>query len=84
MSADTAAPVEPLVYSYPDAAILLGLSFWGIRALVRAGQLRSITVGAHDGRRVITKADLDAYLAGRIAAAGEPGDTAAPDPQIQG
>ena len=49
----------PLACSVVEAATVLGISRESVFALIRRGHLQSVKVG---GRRVVTKATLQAYL----------------------
>jgi excisionase family DNA binding protein len=51
----------PIAYSVPQAARALGLSKTMIYDEMRANRLRSLKVG---GRRIITRAQIDAWLVG--------------------
>lgn len=66
MNARTAAPgVQPLAYTIPEAAALLGVGRTTVYELIRSGELPSIRI--RRGRRV-TRAAIEAYLADRAAA----------------
>jgi excisionase family DNA binding protein len=52
-------PLTPRLLSKKDAAIYLGCTFWAIRDLVWAGELKAIRIGKRD---CIDRVDLDAWI----------------------
>jgi excisionase family DNA binding protein len=52
--------IKPIAFNLKDAAIYSSLSRSRLYDLIRSGELPSLTVG---GRRMILRADLDAFFA---------------------
>ena len=52
--------IEPIAFNLKDAAFYSSLSRSRLYDLIRSGELPSLTVG---GRRMILRADLDAFFA---------------------
>lgn len=56
---------EPLTYSVPEAAVLVGVSTWSMYEAIKRGELPARKVGR---RIVVPRVQLEAWLAGRDAA----------------
>lgn len=57
---------EPLTYSVPEAATLLGISQWSMYEAIKKNELPHRKIGR---RIVIPKIQLEAWLAGQDSAA---------------
>lgn len=57
---------EPLTYSVPEAAALIGISEWSAYEAIKRGEFPARKIGR---RIVIPKIQLDAWLAGQGDAA---------------
>ncbi|HEY4776225.1 MAG TPA: excisionase family DNA-binding protein [Candidatus Acidoferrales bacterium] len=53
------APLTPRLLSKKDAAIYLGCTFWALRDVVWAGELKAIRIGKRD---CIDRVDLNAWV----------------------